>query len=73
MSNDISNTADGGKSGTLNECEDVDNSPNSLAPGSAYRKKVERRLVWKLDLKMSLLVVIYILNYIDRNNASAAR
>lgn len=50
----------------------VDNHA-SLAPGSPYRIKVERRLVRKLDAKMFLLVIIYILNYIDRNNASAAR
>ncbi len=57
------------------ELEHVDDNAlaGSLAPGTAYRKKVERRLVWKLDAKMSLLVIIYILNYIDRNNASAAR
>ncbi|KAH8896623.1 MFS general substrate transporter [Thozetella sp. PMI_491] len=55
------------------EQEQVDRTPSSLAPGSEYRKKVERRLVMKLDMKMSLLVVIYILNYIDRSNAAAAR
>ncbi|CAK7236017.1 hypothetical protein SCUCBS95973_009463 [Sporothrix curviconia] len=49
------------------------NGEDSLAPGSAYRIKVERSLVRKLDAKMFLLVIIYILNYIDRNNASAAR
>ncbi|KAG1744348.1 MFS general substrate transporter [Suillus occidentalis] len=37
------------------------------------REKLERRLLWKLDLRMSMLVLIYILNFIDRNNASAAR
>ncbi|KIK41466.1 hypothetical protein CY34DRAFT_13043 [Suillus luteus UH-Slu-Lm8-n1] len=37
------------------------------------RDKLERRLLWKLDLRMSMLVLIYILNFIDRNNASAAR
>ncbi|CAK7202227.1 hypothetical protein SEUCBS139899_004949 [Sporothrix eucalyptigena] len=54
------------------EFPSVDNS-NSLAPGSAYRIKTERSLVRKLDAKMFLLVIIYILNYIDRSNASAAR
>jgi hypothetical protein len=55
---------------------EFDNDGSSSGPlilGSAYRKKVERRLVMKLDIKMSLLVVIYILNYIDRSNAAAAR
>ena len=55
------------------DIEHVNNAPGSLAAGSAYRKKVERRLVWKLDAKMFLLVIIYILNYIDRSNAAAAR
>ncbi|GAA5998021.1 uncharacterized protein JCM10292_002267 [Rhodotorula paludigena] len=37
------------------------------------RKAVERKLKWKLDARFSILIVIYILNYIDRNNVSAAR
>ncbi|KAG2117463.1 major facilitator superfamily domain-containing protein [Suillus clintonianus] len=41
--------------------------------GLEARKKLERRLLRKLDLRMSILVVMYILNYIDRNNVSAAR
>ncbi|KAI0050192.1 MFS general substrate transporter [Auriscalpium vulgare] len=41
--------------------------------GHEARKLLERSLLWKLDLRMSILVVIYILNYIDRNNAGAAR
>ncbi|KAI0005089.1 MFS general substrate transporter [Russula compacta] len=34
---------------------------------------LERRLLRKLDLRMSILVLIYVLNYVDRNNVSAAR
>ncbi|KIP07682.1 hypothetical protein PHLGIDRAFT_19109 [Phlebiopsis gigantea 11061_1 CR5-6] len=41
--------------------------------GAEERKKMERKLLLKLDARMSILIVIYILNYIDRNNASAAR
>ncbi|KAM5540332.1 hypothetical protein V8D89_005790 [Ganoderma adspersum] len=41
--------------------------------GTEARKKLERKLLRKLDARMSILIVIYILNYIDRNNASAAR
>ncbi|KAG2117467.1 major facilitator superfamily domain-containing protein [Suillus clintonianus] len=41
--------------------------------GIEARNKLERKLLWKLDLRMSMLVLIYILNFIDRNNASAAR
>ncbi|KAF9263453.1 MFS general substrate transporter [Marasmius fiardii PR-910] len=37
------------------------------------RQDLERRLLRKVDTRMSILIVIYILNYIDRNNASAAR
>jgi len=41
--------------------------------GIEGRRELERKLVWKLDKRMSILVLIYILNYIDRNNAAAAR
>lgn len=41
--------------------------------GTEARKKMEKKLLRKLDLRMSILIIIYILNYIDRNNASAAR
>ncbi|KAK1923183.1 major facilitator superfamily domain-containing protein [Papiliotrema laurentii] len=44
-----------------------------LEPGSERRKKLERRLKLKLDLRFSIFVVIYSMNYIDRNNAAAAR
>ncbi|OJA09687.1 hypothetical protein AZE42_07770 [Rhizopogon vesiculosus] len=37
------------------------------------RQLVERRLVRKVDLRMSILVVIYTINYIDRSNVAAAR
>ncbi|OCB84398.1 MFS general substrate transporter [Sanghuangporus baumii] len=37
------------------------------------RRRLERNLLWKLDCRMSIMIVIYILNYIDRNNAAAAR
>ncbi|KAG2117462.1 MFS general substrate transporter [Suillus clintonianus] len=41
--------------------------------GLEARNKLERRLLWKLDLRMSILVVIYILNFIDRTNVSTVR
>ncbi|EGN93087.1 hypothetical protein SERLA73DRAFT_98475 [Serpula lacrymans var. lacrymans S7.3] len=47
--------------------------PDSEFGGYEARKKLEKKLLWKLDTRMSILVVIYILNYIDRNNAGAAR
>lgn len=33
--------------------------------GSEARKALERKLLWKIDLRMSILVVIYILNYVN--------
>ncbi|KAF5322542.1 hypothetical protein D9619_000307 [Psilocybe cf. subviscida] len=41
--------------------------------GTEARKVLEKKLLRKIDLRMSILIVIYILNYIDRNNAGAAR
>ncbi|KAF6762661.1 sugar transporter [Ephemerocybe angulata] len=41
--------------------------------GPDNRRRLEKKLLLKVDLRMSILVVIYILNYIDRNNAAAAR
>lgn len=37
------------------------------------RVAVEKSLKRKLDLRCSLFVVIYIMNYLDRNNIAAAR
>ncbi|KIJ62236.1 hypothetical protein HYDPIDRAFT_114712 [Hydnomerulius pinastri MD-312] len=37
------------------------------------RAILEKRLKRKLDLRLVILIVIYILNYIDRNNVSSAR
>ncbi|TDL18489.1 sugar transporter [Rickenella mellea] len=47
--------------------------PDAEFGGSVERKRLERKLLLKLDARMSILVIIYILNYIDRNNAAAAR
>ncbi|KAF9223222.1 MFS general substrate transporter [Gyrodon lividus] len=41
--------------------------------GAEARKILERQLIAKLDLRMSILIAIYILNYIDRSNVGAAR
>ena len=37
------------------------------------RQRVEKSLKRKLDLRCSLFVLIYIMNYLDRNNIAAAR
>ncbi|KIJ64094.1 hypothetical protein HYDPIDRAFT_40740 [Hydnomerulius pinastri MD-312] len=52
---------------------DTEEDANADFGGPEGRKILERKLIAKLDLRMSILIVIYILNYIDRNNAGAAR
>ncbi|KAH9483060.1 putative transporter C11D3.18C [Psilocybe cubensis] len=47
--------------------------PDAEFGGTEARKVLEKKLLWKVDCRMSILVLIYILNYIDRNNAGAAR
>lgn len=37
------------------------------------RKEVEKRLKRKLDARCSIFVLMYIMNYLDRNNIGAAR
>ncbi|KAH7318061.1 major facilitator superfamily domain-containing protein [Stachybotrys elegans] len=39
----------------------------------AHRAAVEKRMLRKLDARCSLFVLIYIMNYLDRNNIAAAR
>ncbi|KAJ7129736.1 sugar transporter [Mycena epipterygia] len=53
--------------------EDRDIDPDAAFGGAHARNELEARLLSKLDTRMSILVAIYVLNYIDRNNASAAR
>ena len=38
-----------------------------------HRRKVEKSLKRKLDARCSLFVLIYIMNYLDRNNIASAR
>lgn len=47
-------------------------SPSSLADPET-RSRIEKKLKWKLDMRCSVFVLIYIMNYLDRNNISAAR
>ncbi|KAK9446903.1 major facilitator superfamily domain-containing protein [Limtongia smithiae] len=43
-------------------------------PGTQERRDIERRLVRKIDFTMlPLIVALYILNYLDRNNIAAAK
>ncbi|CAA7259721.1 unnamed protein product [Cyclocybe aegerita] len=55
------------------EAEPLLTPPNVEEGFVENREELERSLIRKLDRRMSILVLIYILNYIDRNNASAAR
>ncbi|KAJ0331521.1 hypothetical protein COL922a_011793 [Colletotrichum nupharicola] len=47
------------------------NAPRTMDP--ARRAAVEKSMKRKLDRRCSLFVLIYILNYLDRNNIAAAR
>ncbi len=58
------------REGEVEEKVVVDNS--DLIPandadfgGPEARQRLERKLLWKLDARMSILVVIYILNYVS--------
>ena len=43
----------------------LNEDPNAEFGGTEARKKLERKLLWKIDLRMSIMVVIYILNYVS--------
>ncbi|KAF8663702.1 hypothetical protein AX16_000877 [Volvariella volvacea WC 439] len=64
---------------TNNKLESLDSSKATIPTlptddeALERRRKLERQLVRKLDLRMSMLVVIFILNFIDRSNAAVAR
>ncbi|KAG1767132.1 major facilitator superfamily domain-containing protein, partial [Suillus occidentalis] len=47
--------------------------PSTLGHATCARDDLERRILRKLDLRMSIIVVIFTLNYIDRSNVSNAR
>lgn len=49
------------KGGVVSTSDDPDNEFG----GKVARKMLERKLLWKLDLRMSIMVVIYILNYVN--------
>jgi MFS family permease len=49
-------------------------SPSTLERGSSeWRSETEKKLKRKLDTRCALFVLIYIMNYLDRNNIAAAR
>ena len=47
--------------------------PDAEFGGHQARKKLERRLLWKIDLRMSILVLIYILNYVRSRSLGCDR
>ncbi|KAL2109702.1 hypothetical protein VUR80DRAFT_2104 [Thermomyces stellatus] len=53
------------------ERDDTAAAPNQLSP--ERRAAVEKSLKRKLDARCSIFVLIYIMNYLDRNNIAAAR
>ncbi|KAL0950044.1 hypothetical protein HGRIS_010052 [Hohenbuehelia grisea] len=55
------------------DASEADEDPDAEFGGRDARIALEKKLLLKVDLRMSILIVIYILNYIDRNNAGAAR
>ncbi|KAG1847803.1 major facilitator superfamily domain-containing protein [Suillus tomentosus] len=70
MAPDPSDTAPISPSKEHVECKELD--VDVEFGGIEARNKLERKLLLKLDLHMSMLVLIYILNFIDRNNARYA-
>jgi len=71
LMDDVSEESDAGEQRAT--ADTVSRGVDSEFGGREARLKLERKLVYKLDARMSILILIYILNYIDRNNASAAR
>lgn len=56
---------------TLDEVEDgpsnlhaIGSDPDAEFGGTEARKRMERRLVRRLDMRMCILIIIYILNYV---------
>lgn len=60
---------------TLSHAKVAEYTHNDFSSGvpSQARNDLERRLLRKLDLRMSLIIVLYALNFVDRANASSAR
>jgi hypothetical protein len=46
------------------DVNDLNADPDAEFGGEEGRKRLEKKLLWKLDLRMSILIVIYILNYV---------
>ncbi|KAG1746417.1 major facilitator superfamily domain-containing protein [Suillus lakei] len=53
--------------------EKTDATERASSVPDRARDDLERQLLRKLDLRMSVVVLLYALNYVDRTNASSAR
>lgn len=42
----------------------INEDPDAEFGGAEARKQLERKLLWKIDLRMSIMIIIYILNYV---------
>ncbi|SPN96484.1 related to nicotinamide mononucleotide permease [Cephalotrichum gorgonifer] len=81
MTDEISKTgaaSEGSDKKDVNNLEHAEPAgpPTKLSTGQMspeHRARVEKSLKRKLDLRCSLFVLIYIMNYLDRNNIAAAR
>lgn len=61
--------------GPIDEHREVvtpDGDPDAEFGGFKERVHMERKLLWKLDCRMSIMVVIYILNYVSFGFPSSA-
>ncbi|TFK72611.1 MFS general substrate transporter [Pluteus cervinus] len=58
---------------TIAESENGYEEGGNHLDSAAHRAKLEKQLLRKLDLRMIMLVVIFILNYMDRSNVAVAR
>lgn len=50
---------------------DGDVDPNAQFGGLEARKKLEKKLLLKVDARMSILLLIYILNYVSSSYVSS--
>ncbi|KAF4126772.1 to tartrate transporter [Geosmithia morbida] len=77
MGDDISNPRVVAFNSEKPTTETMDNVPATTGSAQVrdpeWRARTEKRLKLKLDARCSLFIVIYIMNYLDRNNMAAAR
>jgi hypothetical protein len=44
---------------------DPTHDPDAEFGGTEERKRIEKKLLWKIDARMSIMILIYILNYVS--------